>query len=569
MTRPPSDRHEQDAQGPTKPPSSAAPTWRPHKKAEVATFIIPELPIPWDSVIDVRSATRLQIAGFDPPLFVPLPPLQDSLTAPAAHTSVIELLPLPTEDRGVSEVMLNADIPGVPMASGLDLALPASDDHNVIEASSFEVLPLAPPDREAPERPWAAVSAVAAGFALGLWAKGGHGAGIARARMLQWRRDVAARSGAMVAGLSRATAATRASAAAAWPRVQAGRKRVAAQISNRVAVWRPRLGLVATACAANTIRVAAGVRASLSLLPAVIAGAAVRNRRQLRLTALATASVLLVFGAALLLQRLIPLADVNRSTEVTATLAATPLAGAAALAPAILERTATIVPDVRDEPVQTPVARIQPPPRPAALVPRRAAVTASAASSPPPTNDAVRADLSSAPLERPRALVPAPFPTPREDAARASRTDEARIDESLPPAERTGDRPVPAPFPTPRSDAPRADRTDLAANDGIAEALKHLELAYGRRDATLAKAVWPTVNERALARAFDGLRSQSVTFDRCKMDVAGAAGEVECHGITTYVTRVGSQDRRTESRQWKFRVKKADDSWLIVSAAAR
>jgi hypothetical protein len=99
--------------------------------------------------------------------------------------------------------------------------------------------------------------------------------------------------------------------------------------------------------------------------------------------------------------------------------------------------------------------------------------------------------------------------------------------------------------------------------------LRHLQVAYERRDATLAKAVWPTVNERALARAFDGLRSQSVTFDRCRLNVTGADGEVECRGVTTYVTRVGSQDRRTESRQWKFRVQKGADSWLIVSANAR
>jgi len=99
--------------------------------------------------------------------------------------------------------------------------------------------------------------------------------------------------------------------------------------------------------------------------------------------------------------------------------------------------------------------------------------------------------------------------------------------------------------------------------------LKHLQTAYERRDATLAKAVWPTVNERALARAFDGLRSQSVTFDRCQLDVSGVAGEVACRGVTTYVPRVGSQYQRTESRQWTFRVRKDTDNWVITSAAAR
>ena len=119
----------------------------------------------------------------------------------------------------------------------------------------------------------------------------------------------------------------------------------------------------------------------------------------------------------------------------------------------------------------------------------------------------------------------------------------------------------------------RTDRaalaSDPAASHGIGEVLKHLQTAYERRDATLAKAVWPTVNERALARAFDGLRSQSVTFDRCRLNVSGVAGEVACRGVTTYVPRVGSQYQRTESRQWTFRVRKDTDNWVITSAAAR
>ena len=539
MTRFPSDPTKEDAQGQTTPPCSAPPTRRPPEKAEVAAFIIPEMPIPWDSVIDVRSASRLQIAGFDPPLFVPLPPLPEPLAAPVADTPATERVSLHVANDGVSDWILNAETAGLTMASSLDLERPVGATDDAMEGSSFDAHSIfSPPQQEASRRAWAAMSAIAAG--------------------------------AVMAGLSRATMATRARAAAAWPRVRASRDRITAQMSQLVAAWRPRPGRVATAWTSTTIRAAAGARASLALLRSAIADVAVQSRRHLRPIALAAASVLLASGAALLLQLVLPLADVTRSTGVSPRLAATPLSGVAALAPAIVQRAATIEPGVRDEPIQPRVERVQPPPSSAALVPRRADLTAAISVLPPAANDAVPADLSSAPAERPRdALIPAPFPTPRGDAARASRTDEARIDLSPPPAERGSDRPVPAPFPIPRPDAPRSDGSGLAANDGIAEALKHLELAYERRDATLAKAVWPTVNERALARAFDGLRSQSVTFDRCKMDVAGAAGDVECHGITTYVTRVGSQGRRTESRQWKFRVKKDDDSWLIVSASAR
>ena len=110
---------------------------------------------------------------------------------------------------------------------------------------------------------------------------------------------------------------------------------------------------------------------------------------------------------------------------------------------------------------------------------------------------------------------------------------------------------------------------EAAAVEGINATLRRLQLAYEQRDARLAKAVWPTVNERALARAFGGLRSQSVTFDGCRMNVLSVSADVECRGVMNYVPRVGSQDQRTESRQWTFRVRKGDDQWLITNAEAR
>ena len=110
---------------------------------------------------------------------------------------------------------------------------------------------------------------------------------------------------------------------------------------------------------------------------------------------------------------------------------------------------------------------------------------------------------------------------------------------------------------------------EATAIDGITATLRRLQLAYEQRDASLVKSVWPTVNERALTRAFDGLRSQSVTFDNCWMNVFSASADVECRGVTTYVPRVGGQYQRTESRQWTFRVQKGDDHWLIASAEAR
>jgi len=39
--------------------------------------------------------------------------------------------------------------------------------------------------------------------------------------------------------------------------------------------------------------------------------------------------------------------------------------------------------------------------------------------------------------------------------------------------------------------------------------------AYERLDAAAARAVWPGVDEAALTRAFDGLTSQRIEFERC------------------------------------------------------
>jgi hypothetical protein len=103
----------------------------------------------------------------------------------------------------------------------------------------------------------------------------------------------------------------------------------------------------------------------------------------------------------------------------------------------------------------------------------------------------------------------------------------------------------------------------------MAAALKRLQLGYARRDATLVKQVWPSVDERALARAFEGLRSQNVTFDRCETRVTAPTGEMQCHGVTTYVPRFGAQAARSESRQWRFRMEKNGENWVIDSVTAR
>jgi hypothetical protein len=104
---------------------------------------------------------------------------------------------------------------------------------------------------------------------------------------------------------------------------------------------------------------------------------------------------------------------------------------------------------------------------------------------------------------------------------------------------------------------------------GVTQALNQYARAYGRLDAGAARAVWPSVDERALARAFAGLESQNVSFDSCDIDVRGTTANASCRGQASYVGKVGAREPRTEPRQWRFELRRDGEAWKIESAEAR
>jgi hypothetical protein len=93
--------------------------------------------------------------------------------------------------------------------------------------------------------------------------------------------------------------------------------------------------------------------------------------------------------------------------------------------------------------------------------------------------------------------------------------------------------------------------------------------AYHLLDAESAQAVWPTVDVRALARAFDSLTSQELAFEACQVDVAGEAATARCRGSATYTPKVGNREPRSEPRQWTFQLRKVGEDWKIQSAQTR
>jgi hypothetical protein len=111
---------------------------------------------------------------------------------------------------------------------------------------------------------------------------------------------------------------------------------------------------------------------------------------------------------------------------------------------------------------------------------------------------------------------------------------------------------------------------DKLEQQQVRATLKQYEQAYERLDADAVRAVWPSVDTRALARAFHDLKSQALVFDSCDVSLATArAASVACRGRATYETRAGEQSARTEHLEWTFQLQKMNEEWRIVKAVTR
>jgi hypothetical protein len=129
------------------------------------------------------------------------------------------------------------------------------------------------------------------------------------------------------------------------------------------------------------------------------------------------------------------------------------------------------------------------------------------------------------------------------------------------------------PVSTPEPAAPNPSLTPEAiaavdARSAVRATLARYEAAYSALNVSAARAVWPAVDERALARAFDGLSSQRVALDRCDVSVAGGTAKAICSGSAEWTPKVGGGQRR-QNRRWAFELANASGTWQIVRADAR
>jgi hypothetical protein len=241
-----------------------------------------------------------------------------------------------------------------------------------------------------------------------------------------------------------------------------------------------------------------------------------------------------------------------------------------------------------------------PPPAPPRQTAREAAapptLTAPPRPSPSPASATEATATTPAPAvaQSPRQVQTAPPPLQLPQAADADATRRA---DSAPPAvprpigttavaEPTPNPPSPAPPPpaapvslpgnsvappTAASIAPPAAVTRVAATptSAIESVLNRYAFAFSMLDAARAKAVWPTVNERSLERAFDSLETQKFDLGECAISVTMPRAVASCEGTAHYAPKVGNKKLRTERRRWTFRLQQSGEDWAIESVDSR
>jgi len=115
-----------------------------------------------------------------------------------------------------------------------------------------------------------------------------------------------------------------------------------------------------------------------------------------------------------------------------------------------------------------------------------------------------------------------------------------------------------------------------AAADRTAELRKQEEIvrsvlldyarAFERLDVKAAKAIWPSVDDRALQRAFQRLDGQQLRFASCGVSVTDRDANARCRGDATYRPKVGPRVLRLTEREWTFSLARDNDRWQIVNA---
>jgi hypothetical protein len=314
--------------------------------------------------------------------------------------------------------------------------------------------------------------------------------------------------------------------------------------------------------------------AAISIALAVIGGAAVKNRLDVSALSEDLAVVRTITPA---LRQVLPeAAEVARDSGA----AGSPTGTTASRSATVAEPNSLTAPKKLDSvPVAAPRPRqattAQPPTRKPLVSPRPSASSvASGAPTSPATPPALtvieRREESRPPAPAVAASNPSPAPpsvssVPALPAVSSAPTVPA-VSSAVPVSIPSPAPPPPAPVSAP-SATPAAGLT--AETRAVALALDRYQDAFSALDVNAAHAVWPSVDVRALAKAFGQLEEQTFDLEGCNITVAGAQAEADCAGNARYVRKVGNRALRVEPRRWQFKLRQTNDQWVIDTVDAR
>jgi hypothetical protein len=109
----------------------------------------------------------------------------------------------------------------------------------------------------------------------------------------------------------------------------------------------------------------------------------------------------------------------------------------------------------------------------------------------------------------------------------------------------------------------------VSETGAIRNILSQYRSAFSALDVGTARAVWPSVDTKALSKAFDQLEEQDVEFDDCQIVVSGTHASASCAGRSRYIPKVGSKKARVDAHRWQFSLRRLGDDWLIDSVESR
>jgi len=169
-------------------------------------------------------------------------------------------------------------------------------------------------------------------------------------------------------------------------------------------------------------------------------------------------------------------------------------------------------------------------------------------------------------------LIPSVVP-PAESARPANATNAmmtAATSNPVPDAVTSSATAMPSPPPSaPSASTPPAESS--SARDervAIRAALNRYESAYNRLDVDAVRTIWPSLDQRALARAFDSLTAQRVALQSCNVDVSGSTARANCSGNASWTPKIGGGERRAD-RKWTFDLSESNGAWRITHVQAR